>query len=997
VAISYKDCNSALNNVFFDGRHAGQPVYLTLDNDMRDEVGRQLDVEPGLVEAAICRRVGDWLEKRGNPYHTTVSAMELWRRAGMKSQPFFTAVLFCLSHAATIMAAEELFAANNYYIRLSQVTGIERQRLSQHGNATDMLWSALRDWLVLNNFGLGKPTAVATTTWKYVGKAISQAVVRASDRELFHDLFERYGFSGSESISLKEMEFYLSHWIVGSKANSRLRNAWARSELRERVVEAALAQLSKWSSGDAGTTTGPLALAGSTRLSLLANLVQRFPRQVLELHLGRMASDDSAGPFKMEGESHEFFMASDRFGGYSTLSPSPLGRGIGSRCHLVGALPGLLPLDWQPRLVIPLVRSTQENLWAEVAKVSFGVPHVVLVRDAHGLPGKVESYLATAAMKMPQKASPSELPGLPSGWILYKDVQVRQPDRVPGVDLECLVPWSNDGVLSIGGGLQLLPGFYHASKPVSVDFLSNSGPTRVEAWTNGTSPSLLAQVEVKGNDCSLPLDAAKLRFPDGIMLRAFQDGREKASAEAYFRDSDSPRPLNREDKGRLAYKSVISAAPARGDLGRATVSGMESGETMVSRATSSIDAASALPEGSLEEEQQPVHGASPGRRDSSETCIERGYHYWICETLPPGRPRNTPLEQRCNGCGTMLVMLYRGTSQAAGALPALPIPISRIGRVEPPRTEPIDADAFLDALCFLGSGSWGRFQALAGLGNDPASPSSRQVAHDLSLLGFLDVELVPGSNAIKSWCVPRASVNFIDDGRAFLSGFRSPRLVDALMDATERHGGRAFQEDLAGRPRAIWMADIDAASARSAFSGIADPLGRDIAVLERPGEALASAFGSLESMSSSLRPISIGKSGSLQAFDVRRVRWMDTGLATRRGAYRWNDGYQAYAYVAPDGSAWAGPYQAVKVLAARDEGVFLWQYDKAYSIFRATLGCDPPGLLGRALVASSGYLPTIGRGTVSYSNISPIVASSVLAALFMEKLDEGNHRRSQSG
>jgi hypothetical protein len=997
VAISYKDCNSALNNVFFDGRHAGRPVYLTLDNDMRDEVGRQLGVEPDLVEAAICRRVGQWLERRGNPYETMIDAMELWRRAGMKSQPYFTGVLFCLSHAATIMAAEEEFASSNYYVRLSQVTGIERQRLSQHGNATDLLWSALRDWLVLNNFGLGKPTAVAATTWKYVGKAISQAVVRASDRELFHDLFERYGFSGSESISLKEMEFYLSHWVVGSKANSRLRNAWARAELRERVVEAALAQLSKWSSGDVGTTTSSLAPVGSMRLSLLANFVQRFPRQALELHLGRMAGDDLTGPYKIEGESQEFFLASDRFGGYSTLSPSPLKSGIGSRFFLEGAAAGLRPLDWQPRLVIPLVKSTQENLWAEVAKVSFGVPHVVLVRDAHGLPAKVEAYLATAAMKMPEQASPSELPGLPAGWILYKDVQVRQPERFPGDDLECLVPWSNDGVLSIGGGLQLLPGFFHASKLLSANFLSNAGPTRVEAWTNGASPTLLTNVEANGNDCSLPLHGAQLSFPDGIMLKASQGGSEKASVEVYFRDADSPRPLHREGKGRLAYQSVISASPVPATQGRATVSGMEAGETLVPPATSSTDPSSVLPEGSREEELEPVVGAAPVRRASSGTCIERGHHYWICETLPPGRPRTTPLEQRCNGCGTMLVILHRGKPQAASALPTSPIPISRIGQPTPPNVDPIDADGFLDALCFLGSGSWGKFQALAGLGNDPSSTSSRQVAHDLSLLGFLDLELVPGSNAVKSWCVPRASVNFIDEGKAFLSGFRSPRLVDALVEATQRLGGRAYQEELPGRPRAVWLEAINISSATSSFAGILDPLGRDIAVQDRPAEALAGAFEWLEGMSSSLRPVSIGRPASLQAFDARKARWVDAASALRPGAYRWNDGVQAYAYVAPDGSARSGPYQAVKVLAARDEGILLWQYDKAHAMFRATLGCDPPGLLGRALVASSGYLPTIEWGTTSYSNIKNNVAFSVLAALTMEELDEGDHRRSQSG
>ena len=997
MAISYKDCNSALNNVFFDGRHAGQPVYLTLDNEMRDEVGRQLNLEPSLVEAAICGRVGQWLERRGNPYETMIDAMELWRRAGMKTPPFFTAVLFCLSHAATIMAAEEEFASSNYYIRLSQVTGIDRQRLSQHGNSTDLLWSALRDWLVLNNFSLGKPTAVAATTWKYVGKAISQAVVRASDRKLFDDLFERYGFSGSERISLKEMEFYLSHWMAGSKANSRLRNAWARSELRERVVEAALAQLSKWSSGGAAATLDSLAPAGSMRLSLLANFVQRFPRQALELHLGRTGSDDPAGPFQMEGECADFFLSNDRFGGYSTLSPSPLQRGIGLRCFLDGATIGLRSLHWQPRLVIPLVKSTQENLWVEVAKVSFGVPHVVLVRDAHGLPGRVDSYLATAAMKMPEQASPSELPGLPPGWVLYKNVQVRQPERVPVDDLECLVPWSNDGVLSIDGGLQLLPGFFHASKPVSVNFLSNAGPTKLEVWRNGASASLLASVEVSGNDCSLLLDSAQLRVPDGVTLKAFQSGYQKGSVEAYFRDADSPRPLNREGKGRLAYQSVISASPTSGNHGAAIFSGMEAGETLAPPVPLSTHSPSVLPEGTTEEELEPVLGAATVRRASSETCIERGYHYWICETLPPGRPRNTPLEQRCSGCGTMLVILHRGRPQAVNPLSASPIPISRITQPGPSSADPIDVDGCLDALCFLGNGSWGKFQTLAGLGNDPSSGSSRQIAHDLFLLGFLDLELLPGSNAVKSWCVPRASVNFIDESRAFLSGFRSPRLVDALMEATQRLGGRAYQEDLPRRPRAVWLEAIDISSARAVFAGILDPLGRETAVLERPSEALAAAIGGLEGILSSLRPISIGRPESLQSFDVRKARWVDVRFASRPGAYRWNDGFQRYAYVAPDASSWVGPYQPVKVLAARDEGVFLWQYDKQSGIFHATLGCDPPGLMGRALVAASGYLPSIGSGTISYSNISPTVASSLLAALTTEKRNEGNLRRSQSG
>lgn len=195
----------------------------------------------------------------------------------------------------------------------------------------------------------------------------------------------------------------------------------------------------------------------------------------------------------------------------------------------------------------------------------------------------------------------------------------------------------------------------------------------------------------------------------------------------------------------------------------------------------------------------------------------------------------------------------------------------------------------------------------------------------------------------------------------------------------------------------ILLDGLDATSAKSAFSGLKDPLEREIAINDRPGDKLAGACQKLESIASSLRQVSIGRPKSLQKFDVPKARWIDAGLASRAGAYRWNEGYQVYAYVAPNGTAWAGSYQVVKLLAARAEGVSLWQYSEAQASFRATLGCDPPGLLGRVLVACSGLLPTLGRGIISYSNIGPTVASSVMSALSMENFDEGDHRRSQSG
>jgi hypothetical protein len=986
---SYQGCNAALNKVFFDGRFAGQPVYLTLDNDMRQEIAEILDCDPNFVEKIICNCVGKFLRQYGNPYDDVLPMVQSWRRTGMKSPPPFTAILFCLAHAASLMATEGNFASSNYYLRLSQITGLRREYLSQHGNSTEPLWEALKAWLLQNIYSLGKPTAAAKRSRLYVGKAISQAVVRAGDRHLFHGLFERYGFSGSESIASKEMEFYMSHWIMGSGANERLRNVWAQAELRERVAEIALAELSKW-----GSTKGVDQESGGVqhalRLSLLANFVQKFPRQVLELNLGRSSDGEQLGSFQTAGSPQKFMLSNDRFGSYATLTPSPIGTKLGQRCQLQATETSQRGLDWAPRLVIPLVKSDHNHFWTEVSKVSFGIPHVILVRDANSLPGRVESYLAKAALKEPEKATTTQLPGLPIGWILYKDVQVRQLEKIPDDDLECLVPWSNNGALSISGGMRLLQGFYHSSAPVTLEFVANEGPTRIEVWTQDDVPSLLTSSEANEKMCALQFNGGNMQVRHGVRLKAFQGEQEQASIELHFRNSDAPHPLNRDGKGRLAYRSILSASTFLDGESGPSVVGLEAMNVQRATALKPIKDPSNLPQGTDESDQDPILSLALDRHIAKETCIERGYHYWHCETLPPGKPRSTPLEQKCRDCSMQMMVLHRGKSQASW--PSSPFPIQSISQPKQHKAE-VDADRLFDALCFLGHGNWGKFQELSESESTIETHHLRQLAQDMFLLGLIDVELGPGTNSVKNWSVPQASVNFIEEKKAFLSGYRSPSLTKRISDAIAKHGGKLVEQEFGNRPRLIWIEGIDFGVTTAAISEIKDPLDRRISILEKPAHSIASAFSGLKSLREALQPVSIGRPRGLQNFDVRTARWVDTSFAFNAGAYRWNEGFQCYAYLSEDGSAWSGPHQIVKALAASALGISLWQYDAGKAMFRATLGCEPPGLLGRALVACSGQLPELGRGLISYSNVSPHVASNVMLALSMENLDEGGLSR----
>ena len=90
----------------------------------------------------------------------------------------------------------------------------------------------------------------------------------------------------------------------------------------------------------------------------------------------------------------------------------------------------------------------------------------------------------------------------------------------------------------------------------------------------------------------------------------------------------------------------------------------------------------------------------------------------------------------------------------------------------------------------------------------------------------------------------------------------------------------------------------------------------------------------------------------------------------------------------PSGKAYAGPHEGVKLAAARLGGLSLHAYDPATRAFSSRLGCEPAGLLSRALVACSGELPRIEASTSIFKNVSRPVAAGVLAACALEEAIE---------
>lgn len=981
VETYYSSVNDAINDVFFDGRHAGQPVYLSLDAEARDELASKLGVEGSTVEEDVCRSVSRTLIKFGDPYDRFVRDARTWRRQGGNTPPPFSALLFTFAHAATLMAADGNFAGSNYYHRLSQVTGLSREVLSTHRASMELLWTSLNNWLVEKSHMLGRPTARSMgATWRYVGWSISQAIVRASDRELFHGMFEHFGFSGNEALSTRDMERYLATWMLTSGPNTRLRNAWQKPALQERVAEAALAELASWNAklvgqGMDGGQLRPM------RLSLLASIIPKFPKNTLELHLGQPGEAVDQGSLFGNGDAYR--LANDLFGDFATISPPPLGprNAYLGQPHAFQRQDGDRGLEWRPRLVMPLSR--RGALWVEVPRVSFGVPHALLVRDMQSLPRDVETYLMQAAVKPPTIATPSTLTGLPAGWVLYTDVQIGRSDVHPSKDdLDCLVPVGEQGVLEISGGLQLWKEFYHAQSTPTVTLLAPPGPAKIELFSLPEEETVLTEASADGIEVSMAVDANAFPSSLGIMAKGYRASTLVDSRELFFRDANNPVPLNREGKGILGYASVTTASLLQGLNGPRVVGLTLEGQFPARQEAGTTLDASALPQGDTEKIQEVVLADALAAHVANQACIERGYHVWRFPMVPKDTPRGTPFHGRCLDCSQELVIMYRSSGKPRLAATPARIPLApMVVAAKPSTATKVQHDLLVDALGFVGHGSWGRFENFLQL--DEAIPYlGRETAQDLFLLGFLDLEVRPGSNAIKSWCVAPATIAYTGERSAFLTGFRSTALMGAMREAVEVAGGKFVEQFFSTRASSIRIEGLLHGEATSALAGVCDPHGRAVSVVENAGVAIARACLSLGGIEAALVPASIGKARNLQRFDPRSAKWSNVHSAGAIGGYRWNDGFQSYAFVGEGGATLAGPYQIIKLLAARAGGTRLHNYDRATRTFSCTLGCEPPGLLARSLVACSGNLPQVSKGILSYGDVPPDVASYVFAALY---------------
>jgi hypothetical protein len=978
------ETNDVLNEVLLSGRFAGRPFYFSLDQSARTDVAQALGLPASHVEDHVVAIVGQALRRQGNPYGPHLSnAQHWWQFDRRKSKPPFTALLLAFSHIASQMAPDEDFGAGNYYGRLSEAFRVSRNAVSFNGASTEYLWLAFNGWLALNDFEFGRPTAKPFNTWRYVNYPQSQAIVRAGDRHLFHAMFERYGLTGAEGMGVEEIKHYLAHWVPTSESNARLKAAWSKTELRNRFCEVVLAELEDWGGARSASKHGE-GEAQTLRLALLATLTPQFPRPRISLELGRPGSAGlTQATFKSRIDGNGYALGHEVFGSALTLSPNPIYQ---SPTTLADGFEGEagkggLRTKWRPRLVMPLARSPDGPYWTEAPRASIGAEHIVLVRGVARVTALVDEYLAEASDLQSSVARPADLPGLPPGWLAYLNVRIIKrgvPARHEDVESLAALESAASDILA-SEGLRLSNGIWHAHKPPSLSFLAAKPPARLEIRPadSENQPPLFASLS-DTVDAAIPPSRWPEECEGEYEITAYSGDKIAAEQSLVLRSASSPRPPEVQARTGLGYFTCpVSASFPDEALGAGGPSALELGVVATAAAQSRIpesagDEAPALP---------PSPTETPA---ASEACVSRGYHVWRLETVPPDYPRYAPVNGVCAGCGeSILVNRKRKKQRTKAVRTASARPVTRKW-VAPSESESlVEHDLVVDALCYFGSGSFSRLEAILANMVTEAWQAS-ELASAYCALGLLDLALVPGSGRVATWRVAPASVMFTGEKQAFFTGFRSKQLIAEVIEAVRAAGGVAQVIPYKERPSAVRFSGLTASTVAGALVGCVDPFGRPVAVVATAGPAVAAAAFALGPVMGVMAPVAIATADVKQVFDCNDAKWRTPERSPSHGGLRLGWAGTTYAYKAPTGKAWAGPHQLVKLAAARSEGKRLHAYDDASLQFLSARGAEPLGLLGRALVACSGELPSFEGGLLRYKGVPSDVGRLVLSKLYEE-------------
>lgn len=1002
----YLPWNDAVADVIYPPSDDAQPAYMDVEaaelRAIAEHAGHVGEDPRGALAAAVrAVTAGD----NGNFSLERLNVRTKMWSSSKKTRPEPPPCLAFL--AVTALAAEDMgtsdddIAGNAYYARLAKLLGRPKGDhgvRQQYAKYAEFLWRCLNRWLEDLDGERGIPTAYALTH-RYVGLPVSQALVREGDRRKFPAMFAQFGLSPGMQIAPEDLVGYLNHWLSGegSPASSYLRHLWGRQAARERIATVAAVELANWDGVLADGSV--LSVAGNslaTRSMVVANLRTGFLHSSLDISLGlRPLSAEMDGQMEVrstDGSWLDIGFSPGTAGLWRTSYSEAVDFGSMLegvvRIRHAGTKEGVEYKHF-PRTVIPLVYNELQSAFVETERLELGADSLLLVRGVAQTKVKtnvveeVQGLLEESARPGFQRID--DLEGLPSGWVLFKDVQLFGAPNTKR--LNELVPLARDQ-LTIAGGLRI--------------------PSRIRKWSTLSPPEVRAAVQSE--------PCLRVTLTDGATDEAICEWRSDTGvlvvplAEAHLQDGDyrvslftgdKPNPVQQASI-RLRSSTDVDVAWANAPrlvYGLADPRGVTSASEAGADDGSWVDGMTADSEGAVEpsvrasgkviwSNSQPALKRATiqiGTPDPS-SCIVTGAHYMLLPTWFGDKSATKFIDGECRSCG--LVKRYpswpgKKWKTGFGGSDET-VDVHDLDAVNP-RTGP-DWDVALDALMHLGGGSINSLESIA-LQLEGSSLFVDNFIRTLEALGHIAVERDDLWRAAR-WEISPACLAQTTGGAYRFTGFWPSTLVDGVVEQAGKHGAKVSVGKESTGPSTCVVSDLDGVADMT----VVDP---NITIVEQSGTRMLEALPRLSAVGESLHRTPMPGFQSAERFDVSSASWTITGDPFAPGAYRLRRGFEAlYVFRTVDdvdaGTAAIAPVHLAKHLAANDLGKTLVSYQKKIETILLPQGSELPGLYGRAIVAMSGHLPATKkfslkdgpkRNCLTYTDIEPDSADLLVTLL----------------
>ncbi|WP_154797657.1 hypothetical protein [Cellulosimicrobium protaetiae] len=988
----YVRWNDVVADVLFPENDAATPAYLDIEDHEIAKMGELLNMDADGVVDGLVEIVGRTIDHDSpDGFARHLERVRTWRDRSRTHTYPAVALLAVFSLAAERMAAEGGMASTNYYGRLADLLGGNKERLSRgYMHVAEPLWEGLNLWLSTLGGRRGTPTAFALGK-RFVGLPLSQALVREADRRKLERFFVEFDFAPRSEVPGSELEPILGAWLADEqRRGSHLGKLWSKVDLRERIAGVASVELQSWNGVDESddTSSGPRGRA------LIGLQFRGFPKRKLLIfpHFFVVEPGTARGATlrTIDGDQPISLIPSlDLQGSMSLDDPEQI-----DPAHLLeGVLQITEELGGQvvhpPRAVLVFRKDDLSGIWLETRQVLMGDDVVVLTADR--TVEKVRGLLNEIAR--PGWTEGTTRPGLPTGWTLFEGVEIfGRPSTPPeklNQDFHALVPLTSSQ-LKLSGGFAL-PGAsrtrWHSAHPPEVRAMHDGGPFDVrlldlDVESRDGGDQMLDSWPDRGTGFVL-VDLATQELRDGhYALEMFDATQVLARKEFTLHSAD--------DHDAAQWQRHDSVTHALGEPLAAIGAGTKEDSPCIVQGV--VVAAEEEPEvevGVPADRPWWVPAQDQVRRPSvalhrpdAKSCFFTGAHRLEITEVAYNDRSKTPVTGTCSYCGTTKrysANYYRNRSAFerkldAGSHTRRPIDVTGLPPVvSDSATKAEDWDIALDALRFLGGGPVSSLERVARQ-LDASSLFVADFISTLEALGHIEVRRSSETLQPEAWEVAPTAI--IDAGGSrVLTGFWTKGLVAEVMRSCREHG-----HDVVER---TYESGLTRYSTDATSDELADWLDvEDVLLAGRTGKTIAAFLPRLSEVVAALPRAPSPTMTELQWFDPARAAWVDVVGSSSPGAYRVGR-YAARYFIRTEKdlesgtlaqtSAYMAKHHAASSLAGRP----LLAYARHAKSLVVPLGALLPGMYERAVVLDSAAPPQKNRGMHVYRDVSEDVAARI--------------------